>query len=221
MAFKITNICGHIKVKGTLNLENLVLRHPEIKYSVKRLTKKKQDLEWNENKLLRRERTGKLFFKHINQKGFNSVVFSIPTSGKKVTGLCYPSGKILLVGADSEDILEEATIIACLILRKTLEGGIRISNIATTGTICRKLTTKELQSLSRTLAEECGSKYSVLHEPDSFPGMSVDMRNDKKRFRLFLSGIGNMVGSATEEEAKNFFNEMKQMVGKIIDKINE
>lgn len=217
MELKITNICGHIKVVGSLNLERLVLRHPEIKYSVKRITKKKQELAKGANNFLRKERSGRLFFKNLNQKGFNSVVMTIPTSGKNVTGLCYPSGKILLVGANSEDILEEAAIIACLILKKKLENGIRISNIATSGRICRKLTDNELKNLSSQLAICYGSKFSVLYEPENFPGMSAEVRYDKRRFRLFHSGVGNMVGCKTEEEAKEFFTEMKTIIGSLIE----
>ena len=113
MFLKTTNITGHLALKGKLNIRRLALKYPQFKHTTKRVSKRKKEVKLNEKPTVHRERTAKTSYKECVQRGFDSIVLKIPTSEKTVTALCYPSGKLLFMGANSMDLLEEATIIAC------------------------------------------------------------------------------------------------------------
>ena len=212
MPARITNITGHVELNGKLNIKKLVLKCPEIKHSIKRRLKRKKEVNFGSNCLIDKERAPKTLYQNETQKGFNSVVLSIPTSVKKVTALCYPSGKLILIGANSDEVLEEAVIGASLLLKKSIKGQLKISNYAGSGELCPPFGAYELGNLCKEINQKHGTMYSAIFEPEIFPGLMIEIKNTKIKCRIFKKGTANITGAKSNDEMIQFFEQIKSLV---------
>lgn len=210
---------GHITLKGGLDIEKMVEDHENVKHSLKRIKKRKKDTLEGVKALISKNRARKMSLETDMQKGFNSVVLTIQTSAKKVTALCYPSGKLLLMGANSMDVLEEAALTACIMLNKEIETPLRVSNVCGSGRIAPPFDYFGLGVLCNWLNDkyhlddECNSYYfSASHEPERFPALIVNFKKCKATCTIFKSGIANITGTESSRKMRRMFNLLKSHV---------
>lgn len=209
----VTNMTGHMKVKGKLDLEKLVEENDYVSHSIKRIKKKKKDLVVGERIRHLKERSSKMKLDNLVQKGFNSVVLTIPTSVKKVSALCYPSGKLLLMGATSLENMEEAALTACVLLNKEIECSLRVSNVCGSGQITdAKFDYFDLGNLSTYINTTKNELYSCSYDSEIFPALIIYDRKTKGKCTIFKSGKANVTGTRTKQAMKLTYNGIKVII---------
>lgn len=227
MALVVTNMTGHLEVKGKLNINRLVLNCKEVKHSLKRVKIRKRDLQDPlQNSLVSKERTSKQLIQEGVQKGFNSVVLTIPTSKKQITALCYPSGKLLFMGATNMSMLEEAVITACVLLKKEIKTPLRVSNVCGSGLISDEpFGPYDLGKLCYFMNFNLATEISARYDRETFDALIINIKQSRQTCTIFKSRKAIVTGTKTTKEMKQVFIKIKSIVsdfneGKSLFKLN-
>ena len=154
----------------------------------------------NENRIptpseIKNEEDG-LIFKIIIQNSSQFPVLIIKTKNPKISSLVVSSGKLVITGAKSTDMVHEAVYVVMGILRDsgtTIDDDpeIIVQNIVASGNFNKRTINLELASMWL---------ESSMYEPEQFPGLIYRLPIPKTVLLLFQSGNLVCTGAKTEDQ---------------------
>lgn len=135
----------------------------------------------------------------LNQRSFFSVKLQVYTIDRKITGLVYSSGRVVLIGAQNMDQLRECVNQIMLLTGRCVKDHLVVSNIVFATFFRPDINIQSLHELIRGMEEPT---VTADLNPELFPAIIIRMKEDDSTIKvtLFHTGKANITGCRNHDQ---------------------